>query len=97
MIRSIVIAAAVVGMTGLALAQQGQGGMGQGRGMGGMGQGQPGMGPVAEKCNDDMAKFCTGKEHGSGALRDCLEANIAKVSDACKTALNTTGGGRRRP
>lgn len=94
-IRFAVATVAVVALAGGAFAQQGMGGMGQG-GMG-QGRGQPGMGPVAEKCNDDMAKFCAGKEHGGRALRDCLETNIAKVSEACKAALNSTGGGRRRP
>ena len=85
-----VVAVPITAMAGVAVAQQGMGGgMGQGRG-------QPGMGPVAEKCNDDMAKFCAGKEHGGRALRECLEQNISKVSDACKTALNTTGRGRRQ-
>jgi hypothetical protein len=83
---------------------QGQGmgkghGMGQGQGMGGMGQGrgQPGMGPVAEKCGDDLANFCPGIEHGAGASRGCLEKNITKVSAACKTALDSTGRGHRKP
>lgn len=90
-IRFAVVTVGLVALAGGAFAQQGMGGgMGQGRG-------QPGMGPVAEKCNDDMAKFCPGKEHGGGALRDCLETNISKVSEACKAALNSTGGGRRRP
>lgn len=55
---------------------------------------QPGHGPVATACVDDIAQFCAGKEHGQGEVRACLEANKDKVSAACKTALETTGGGR---
>ena len=58
-------------------------------------QGQ-GQGPVAAACGDDIAKFCAGKEHGGGVVRGCLEANKDKVSEACKTALNSTGPGRGR-
>ncbi len=51
-------------------------------------------GPVAEACNDDIAKYCADKSHGTGEIRDCLEENKDKVTDACKTALETTGGGQ---
>lgn len=51
-------------------------------------------GPVSTACKDDIAEFCAGKEHGQGEVRACLEANKDKVSSACKTALDTTGGGR---
>jgi len=51
-------------------------------------------GPVASACKDDIPKLCAGKEHGQGEVRACLEANKDKVSAACKTALETTGGGR---
>jgi hypothetical protein len=51
-------------------------------------------GPVAEACNDDMAKYCADKSHGSGEMRACLDENIDKVKEACKTALETTGGGQ---
>ena len=53
-------------------------------------------GPVMEACNDDIANYCADKVHGNGEIRDCLEENRDKVSDACKTALDTTGGGRGR-
>jgi len=72
-----------------AMAQQGVGGMG----MGGMG---PGMGAVALQCNDDAARFCTGRAHGGGVVRDCLEKNIDKVSETCRAALKSTGRGRQR-
>ena len=57
-------------------------------------QGAPGMGPVAQFCNDDMAKLCPGQEHGNRAVRTCLEQNKAKLSDACKKALDSTGPGQ---
>lgn len=50
-------------------------------------------GPVATACKDDIAKFCAGKAH-DGKVRSCLENNYDKVAAACKTALDTTGGGR---
>jgi hypothetical protein len=52
------------------------------------------QGPVATECKDDIAAFCAGKKHGQGEVRACLEANKDKASAACKTALETTGGGR---
>jgi hypothetical protein len=55
---------------------------------------QPGQGPVASACNDDIAKLSNGKSHENREARTCLEANKAKVSAACKTALETTGGGQ---
>lgn len=52
------------------------------------------QGPVATACKDDIAKLCAGKSHENREVRNCLEANKAKVSAACKTALETTGGGK---
>ena len=56
----------------------------------------PGAGPVAAACQQDIEKLCSGKEHGAGAVRDCLESSKAKVSAACAAALNSTGVGRRQ-
>lgn len=50
-------------------------------------------GPVATACKDEIVKHCAGKPH-DGGVRVCLETNYEKVSAACKTALDTTGGGR---
>ena len=55
---------------------------------------QQGAGPVATACKDDLAKLCAGKSHENREARSCLEANKAKVTAACKTALETTGGGQ---
>lgn len=51
-------------------------------------------GPVATACQEDIAKYCAGKEHGNRELRTCLESNKSTVSAACKAALDSTGGGR---
>ena len=59
------------------------------------GQGM-GTGPVATACKAEIADKCAGKQHGNRAVRACLEANRSSLSDACKTALDTTGGGRGR-
>ena len=56
---------------------------------------QMGNGPVATACQQDIEKFCAGKEHGQGAVRACLESNKANVSTACASALDSTGPGRR--
>ena len=55
----------------------------------------PGQGPVITQCKDDIAKFCAGKSH-DGEVRTCLESKKAEVTAACKTALDTTGGGKGR-
>jgi hypothetical protein len=60
----------------------------------GKGKGQ-GQGPVITQCKDDIGKFCAGKPH-DGEVRACLEARRAEVTAACRTALDTTGGGRGR-
>ncbi len=59
-----------------------------------VGTAQAQSGPVATACKDDIAKYCAGKGHGDRETRTCLETNKDKVSDACKVALETTGGGR---
>ena len=51
-------------------------------------------GPVATACKDDIAQYCAGKPH-TGETRACLEANKDKVSPECKSALETTGHGKR--
>lgn len=52
------------------------------------------QGPVAAACGDEIAKYCSDKQHVRGEVRACLEANKDKVSAACKTALDTTGPGK---
>lgn len=55
----------------------------------------PSQGPVIARCKDDIARFCSGKRH-DGEVRTCLEGRKAEVTAACKTALETTGGGKGR-
>jgi hypothetical protein len=81
--KKILLLSGIVLFATAAVAQQGGG------------RGQPGMGPVAQRCQDDIVKFCPGKEHGSGAIRDCLEPKMKDLTAACQSALKTTGGGRR--
>ena len=62
-----------------------------------IGMGWPALaqqGPVAAACTEDIQKFCADKQHVQGQVRACLEANKDKVSDDCKTALDTTGPGK---
>ncbi len=51
-------------------------------------------GPVSSACKDDLAKYCAGKSHQNRDARACLESNKDKVSAACKSALEQTGGGK---
>jgi multidrug efflux system membrane fusion protein len=37
-------------------------------------------------CADDMKRFCANTERSRSAIRACLEANAAQLSEACKTA-----------
>lgn len=42
---------------------------------------------VGAACKDDAAKLCKGVKPGLGAIAECLKANTAKLSPACKTTL----------
>ncbi len=48
-------------------------------------------GPVATVCADDKVKFCADVPHGGGQVRACLDANVDKVSEQCRTALGAHG------
>jgi hypothetical protein len=74
----IVLAFGLSLSAGAALAQ----GMGDGRG------------PVGQLCTKEIAAFCKDKQHGAGAVRACLEARRADLSEQCRSALDGTGGGR---
>jgi hypothetical protein len=56
----------------------------------------PGTGPVARLCVSEIDKFCPEVEHVGGQVRACLEQHNGELGEACATALNTTGPGRRR-
>lgn len=62
-------------------------GMGQGMGMG------PGMGPVAKLCTKEIAAHCAQVQQGP-ALRTCLEAKSAELSENCRVAVELTGPDR---
>jgi hypothetical protein len=64
--------------------------------MSGLAHAQPGPGPVSRNCTKDLAKYCAGKSHQNREARACLQANKRKLSAACKSALDTTGGGKGR-
>lgn len=42
---------------------------------------------IANECDDDLEKFCYLVQPGEVRLLQCLEKNIKKVSDRCKSAL----------
>jgi len=46
---------------------------------------------VANECDDDLEKFCSTVAPGEGRLVDCLDKNMAKVSDRCKSAMKDVG------
>ena len=50
-------------------------------------------GPVATSCAGDIGRLCAGKPHDR-STRICLERAYDKVSAGCKSALDSTGGGR---
>jgi len=43
---------------------------------------------VATECEDDLMKHCADVQLGEGRVIECLRANEATVSAACKTAVN---------
>ncbi|NPV21610.1 MULTISPECIES: cysteine rich repeat-containing protein [Bradyrhizobium] len=53
-----------------------------------------GTGPVATQCAADIQSLCSGKQHGQGQVRACLDTHRDKVSADCRAALDTTGGGQ---
>jgi len=42
---------------------------------------------VATQCHDDILAHCAGVQLGEGRVLECLNANSASVSDACKQAV----------
>ena len=45
---------------------------------------------VAE-CDNDLEKFCSDVAPGDGRLKDCIDKNMAGVSDRCKSAMKDVG------
>lgn len=46
---------------------------------------------LANECDDDLDKFCTGVAAGEGRLLKCLDDNSAKISARCTQALKDVG------
>lgn len=46
---------------------------------------------VANECDNDLEKFCSDVPPGEGRLKDCIDKNIANVSDRCKSAMKDVG------
>jgi hypothetical protein len=46
---------------------------------------------VANECDADLDKFCTGVQAGEGRLLKCLDDNSAKISARCTQALKDVG------
>jgi len=46
---------------------------------------------VANECDDDLEEFCSVVHPGDGRLKECIDKNIAKVSDRCKSAMKDVG------
>jgi multidrug efflux system membrane fusion protein len=48
-------------------------------------------------CASDVQKLCANVERGREAIRACLQANAAQLSEACKAAVAAQRGGRSTP
>ena len=46
---------------------------------------------LANECDEDLDKFCTGVEAGEGRLLKCLDDNAEKISARCTQALKDVG------
>jgi len=46
---------------------------------------------LANECDADLDKFCTGVQVGEGRLLKCLDDNSAKISTRCTQALKDVG------
>lgn len=46
---------------------------------------------VANECNEDLMKFCSGIQAGEGRLVECIEKNDKNVSARCKQAMKDVG------
>jgi len=44
-------------------------------------------GSVREACQNDVKTLCANVEPGRGHIRECMQANQAKLSAGCKDAL----------
>jgi len=46
---------------------------------------------VANECDNDLEKFCSDVVPGEGRLKECIDKNMANVSDRCKRAMEDVG------
>ena len=46
---------------------------------------------LANECDEDLDKFCSGVEMGEGRLLKCLDDNAEKISRRCTQALKDVG------
>jgi hypothetical protein len=46
---------------------------------------------LANECDEDLDKFCSGVAAGEGRLLKCLDENSEKISDRCTQALKDVG------
>jgi hypothetical protein len=46
---------------------------------------------VAVECDNDLDKFCSNVAPGDGRLKECIDKNIANISDRCKSAMKDVG------
>lgn len=46
---------------------------------------------VVVECDNDLEKFCSNVAAGDGRLKECIDKNIANVSDRCKSAMKDVG------
>jgi hypothetical protein len=81
---------ALIGTSGIALAQAQGMGMGMGMGMGGGGA------MVKTNCKSEIAKYCADIPHKAGAVPACLNQHKDELSNACKGALARKGPGGGR-
>ena len=47
---------------------------------------------LANECDEDLDKFCTGVQVGEGRVLKCLDDNSEKISKRCTQALKDVGG-----
>lgn len=51
---------------------------------------------VRDACAAEIQKFCANIERAKGAMRGCLEANAAQLSDGCRAARAEREAARAR-
>lgn len=52
---------------------------------------------IKQNCRNDFMSHCSGVQPGGAQALSCLQANAAKLSPACKSAVAAIGGGAAAP